>query len=148
MTGAHNRIQVMHGVNLDVLGRRNPEHYGGLSFTELERRISEMGSEMGLQLRFFQSNFEGEYVEELHRVDGLADALLLNPGAWTHYAWAIRDALEIAAVPAVEVHLSDIEGREEWRRLSVIADLCVGRFFGKGLDGYREALARLREELQ
>ena len=148
MTGAHNRIQVMHGVNLDVLGRRNPEHYGALSFTELERRISEMGSEMGLQLRFFQSNFEGEYVEELHRVDGLADALLLNPGAWTHYAWAIRDALEIAAVPAVEVHLSDIEGREEWRRLSVIADLCVGRFFGKGLDGYREALARLREELQ
>ena len=148
MSGAHNRIQVMHGVNLDVLGRRNPEHYGRLSFSELERRISEMGSEMGLQLRFFQSNFEGEFVEELHRVDGLADALLLNPGAWTHYAWAIRDALEIAAVPAVEVHLSDVEGREEWRKLSVIADLCVGRFYGKGLDGYREALERLRQELR
>jgi 3-dehydroquinate dehydratase-2 len=148
VSGAHNRIQVMHGVNLDVLGRRNPEHYGGLSFTKLERRISEMGSEMGLQLRFFQSNFEGEFVEELHRVDGLADALLLNPGAWTHYAWAIRDALEIAAVPAVEVHLSDVAGREEWRKLSVIADLCVGRFYGKGLDGYREALERLREELR
>ncbi|MFL5958005.1 MAG: type II 3-dehydroquinate dehydratase [Solirubrobacterales bacterium] len=148
MSGAHNRIQVMHGVNLDVLGRRNPEHYGELSFTELERRISEMGSEMGLQLRFFQSNFEGEFVEELHRVDGLADALLLNPGAWTHYAWAIRDALEVAAVPAVEVHLSDVEGREEWRKVSVIADLCVGRFYGKGLDGYREALERLRQELR
>ena len=148
MSGAHNRIQVMHGVNLDVLGRRNPEHYGRLSFTELERRISEMGSEMGLQVRFFQSNFEGEFVEELHRVDGLADALLLNPGAWTHYAWAIRDALEVAAVPAVEVHLSDVEGREEWRKLSVIADLCVGRFYGKGLDGYREALERLRQELR
>ncbi|MFL5837604.1 MAG: type II 3-dehydroquinate dehydratase [Solirubrobacteraceae bacterium] len=148
MSGAHNRIQVMHGVNLDVLGRRNPEHYGRLSFTELERRISEMGSEMGLQLRFFQSNFEGEFVEELHRVDGLADALLLNPGAWTHYAWAIRDALEVAAVPAVEVHLSDVEGREEWRKVSVIADLCVGRFYGKGLDGYREALERLRQELR
>ena len=147
MTSAHNRIQVMHGVNLDVLGRRNPEHYGGLSFSELERRISEMGSEMGLQLRFFQSNFEGEFVEELHRVDGLADALLLNPGAWTHYAWAIRDALEVAGVPAVEVHLSDVDGREEWRKLSVIADLCVGRFYGKGLDGYRDALERLREEL-
>ena len=147
MSGAHNRIQVMHGVNLDVLGRRNPEHYGGLSFSELERRISEMGSEMGLQLRFFQSNFEGEFVEELHRVDGLADALLLNPGAWTHYAWAIRDALEVAGVPAVEVHLSDVDGREEWRKLSVIADLCVGRFYGKGLDGYRDALERLREEL-
>ena len=148
MSGAHNRIQVMHGVNLDVLGRRNPEHYGRLSFSELERRISEMGSEMGLQLRFFQSNFEGEFVEELHRVDGLADALLLNPGAWTHYAWAIRDALEVAAVPAVEVHLSYVEGREEWRKLSVIADLCVGRFYGKGLDGYREALERLRQELR
>jgi 3-dehydroquinate dehydratase II len=147
VSGAHNRIQVMHGVNLDVLGRRNPEHYGGLSFSELERRISEMGSEMGLQLRFFQSNFEGEFVEELHRVDGLADALLLNPGAWTHYAWAIRDALEVAGVPAVEVHLSDVDGREEWRKLSVIADLCVGRFYGKGLDGYRDALERLREEL-
>jgi 3-dehydroquinate dehydratase II len=147
VSGAHNRIQVMHGVNLDVLGRRNPEQYGGLSFSELERRISEMGSEMGLQLRFFQSNFEGEFVEELHRVDGLADALLLNPGAWTHYAWAIRDALEVAGVPAVEVHLSDVDGREEWRKLSVIADLCVGRFYGKGLDGYRDALERLREEL-
>jgi 3-dehydroquinate dehydratase-2 len=147
VSGAHNRIQVMHGVNLDVLGRRNPGHYGALSFSELERRISEMGSEMGLQLRFFQSNFEGEFVEELHRVDGLADALLLNPGAWTHYAWAIRDALEVAAVPAVEVHLSDVEGREDWRKVSVIADLCVGRFYGKGLDGYREALERLREEL-
>jgi 3-dehydroquinate dehydratase-2 len=147
VSGAHNRIQVMHGVNLDVLGRRNPEHYGGLSFSKLERRISEMGSEMGLQLRFFQSNFEGEFVEELHRVDGLADALLLNPGAWTHYAWAIRDALEVAGVPAVEVHLSDVDGREEWRKLSVIADLCVGRFYGKGLDGYRDALERLREEL-
>jgi 3-dehydroquinate dehydratase-2 len=147
VSGAHNRIQVMHGVNLDVLGRRNPEHYGALSFTELERRISEMGSQMGLQLRFFQSNFEGEFVEELHRVDGLADGLLLNPGAWTHYAWAIRDALEIAGVPAVEVHLSDVEAREEWRKRSVIADLCVGRFYGKGLDGYREALERLREEL-
>jgi 3-dehydroquinate dehydratase-2 len=137
----------MHGVNLDVLGRRNPEVYGGLSFTELERRISEMGAELGLQLRFFQSNFEGEFVEELHRVDGLADALLINPGAWTHYAWAIRDALEIADLPAVEVHLSDVEHREEWRKLSVIADLCLARFYGKGIDGYREALERLRKEL-
>ena len=148
MSGAHNRIQVMHGVNLDVLGRRNPEHYGGLSFSELERRISEMGSEMGLQLRFFQSNFEGEFVEELHRLDGLADAILLNPGAWTHYAWAIRDALEIAALPAVEVHLSDINAREDWRKVSVIGDLCLARVAGKGIDGYREALGRLREVLQ
>ena len=147
MTIAHNRIQVMHGVNLDVLGRRNPEQYGDLTFTELERRISEMGADLGLQLRFFQSNYEGEFVEELHRLEGLADAVLLNPGAWTHYAWAIHDALEIAALPAVEVHLSDVAAREEWRRVSVIGDLCLARVVGKGVDGYREGLERLREAL-
>jgi 3-dehydroquinate dehydratase II len=147
MTSAHNRIQVMHGVNLDVLGRRNPEIYGQLSFNQLERRVSEMAAELGLQTRFFQTNFEGEFVEELHRVDGLADALLLNPGAWTHYAWAIRDALEIANLPAVEVHLSDVDAREEWRRVSVIRDLCLARVAGKGLEGYREALERLRDAL-
>jgi 3-dehydroquinate dehydratase II len=147
MTSAHNRIQVMHGVNLDVLGRRNPEIYGDLSFNELERRVSDMGAELGLQTRFFQTNFEGEFVEELHRLDGLADAVLLNPGAWTHYAWAIREALEIAALPAVEVHLSDVDAREEWRKLSVIEDLCLARVSGKGLEGYRDGLERLREAL-
>jgi 3-dehydroquinate dehydratase-2 len=147
MTSAHNRIQVMHGVNLDVLGRRNPEHYGGVSFNELEMRVSDMAGELGLQLRFFQSNFEGEFVEELHRLDGLADGILINAGAWTHYAWAIRDALEIADLPTVEVHLSDVEHREEWRRVSVIGDLCLAQISGKGLDGYREGLERLREAL-
>jgi 3-dehydroquinate dehydratase II len=147
MTSAHNRIQVMHGVNLDVLGRRNPEIYGDLSFNELERRVSEMAAGLGLQTRFFQTNFEGEFVEELHRLDGLADAVLLNPGAWTHYAWAIRDALEIANIPAVEVHLSDVDARDEWRKVSVIRDLCLARVAGRGLEGYREALERLREAL-
>jgi 3-dehydroquinate dehydratase-2 len=147
MTSAHNRIQVMHGVNLDVLGRRKPEIYGELSFNELERRVSDMAAELGLQTRFFQTNFEGEFVEELHRLDGLADGILLNPGAWTHYAWAIRDALEIADLPAVEVHLSDVDAREEWRKLSVIGDLCLARVAGKGLEGYREGLERLREAL-
>jgi 3-dehydroquinate dehydratase-2 len=147
MTNVHNRIQIMHGVNLDVLGRRNPDIYGALSFNELERRVSDMAAELGLQTRFFQSNFEGEFVEELHRLDGLADGVLLNPGAWTHYAWAIRDALEIADLPAVEVHLSDVDAREEWRKLSVIGDLCLARVWGKGLDGYREGLERLREAL-
>jgi len=147
MTNVHNRIQIMHGVNLDVLGRRNPEIYGALSFNELERRVSDMAAELGLQTRFFQSNFEGEFVEELHRLDGLADGVLLNPGAWTHYAWAIRDALEIANLPAVEVHLSDVDAREEWRKLSVIGDLCLARVSGKGLDGYRVGLERLREAL-
>jgi 3-dehydroquinate dehydratase-2 len=147
MSAARNRIEVMHGVNLDMIGRRDPRHYGGVSFTELETRIAEIGSDLGLQLRFFQTNFEGEFVEELHRAPDLADGILLNPGAWTHYAWAIHDALEIAGLPAVEVHLSDVHNREEWRRHSVISELCIARVGGRGLDGYREGLERLRDAL-
>jgi 3-dehydroquinate dehydratase-2 len=142
-----NRIEIMHGVNLDQLGRRDPDLYGSLTLTELELRIAGDARELGLETRFFQTNHEGDFVEHLHRMDGLADAILLNPGAWTHYAWAIRDALEIAALPAVEVHLSDVEHREDWRRHSVIRDLCVAYVSGKGPDGYRDALERLRLEL-
>jgi 3-dehydroquinate dehydratase-2 len=142
-----NRVEVMHGVNLDQLGRRDRRHYGGLSFTQLETRIAELGRELGLELRFFQSNHEGEFVEHLHRLEGLADAVLLNPGAWTHYSWAIHDALELAALPSVEVHLSDVRAREEWRRDSVIANLCLESFSGGGLESYRAGLGRLAAEL-
>ena len=144
---SRNRVEVMHGVNLDQLGRRDGSHYGDLTLTELEVRISEAAAELGLQTRFFVSNHEGEFVEHLHRLDGLADAIILNPGAWTHYSYAIRDALEIAALPTVEVHLSDIAAREQWRRHSVIAELCVASISGQGPAGYREALKRLGEEL-
>jgi 3-dehydroquinate dehydratase-2 len=143
----HNRIEVMHGVNLDQLGRRDPAQYGTLTLEELEVRINDAAQELGLDTRFFQTNHEGEFVERLHRLEGLADGLILNPGAWTHYSYAIRDALEITGLPAVEVHISDVEGRESWRRQSVIRDLCVARVIGKGAGGYREALERLREEL-
>jgi 3-dehydroquinate dehydratase II len=142
-----NRIEVMHGVNLDQLGRRDPQHYGNLTFDELERHISHVASELGLETRFFHSNHEGEFVEHLHRLEGMADGLVLNPGSWTHYSYAIRDALELVALPAVEVHLSDVDTREEWRRKSVLRDLCIGRVAGKGPDGYRDALERLRTEL-
>ncbi len=143
-----NRVEVMHGVNLDQLGRRDPQHYGGLSFTELELQVSEMGAELDLETRFFQSNHEGEFVEHLHRLEGLADGIVLNPGAWTHYSYAIRDALELTGLPSVEVHLSDIESREPWRRESVISELCVARVSGRGVEGYRDALQRLKAELQ
>ena len=143
-----NRIEVMHGVNLDQLGRRDPEHYGGLNFDRLEQRIEGFARELGLTARFFQTNSEEEFVEHLHRLHDLADGLVINPGAWTHYSWAIHDALEIAALPAVEVHLSDVDAREEFRRVSVVRDLCVATVKGKGPDGYREALNRLKEELQ
>jgi len=142
-----NRIEVMHGVNLDMLDRRDPAHYGGISLTELEVRVKRFARELGLELTFSQTNHEGEFCENLHRAADGADGLILNPGAWTHYSWAIRDALEVAGLPAVEVHLSAVDEREEWRRTSVIRDLCVGSVQGKGVDGYRDALGLLRERL-
>jgi 3-dehydroquinate dehydratase II len=148
VTALKNRIEVMHGVNLDQVGRRDPAQYGGVSLTELERQVSEMAAALELETRFFQTNHEGEFVEHLHRLEGLADGIVLNPGAWTHYSYAIHDALELTGLPAVEVHLSDIEAREAWRRKSVIGELCVARVFGKGVDGYRDALEALKAELQ
>jgi len=141
------RIEVMHGVNLDQLGRRDPAQYGTITLDELERRISEDAAALGLQTRFFQTNHEGEFIEHLHRLEGMADGIVINAGAWSHYSWAIRDALELTALPAVEVHLSDIFSREEWRRHSVVKELCVGSIVGKGPSGYREALELLRVEL-
>jgi 3-dehydroquinate dehydratase-2 len=142
------RVEVMHGVNLDMLERRPSEHYGALSLTELEVRIGRFARELGLETTFSQTNHEGEFCELLHRAPEMADGLILNPGAWTHYSYAIRDALEIAALPAVEVHLSAVEEREEWRRESVICDLCAGTVSGKGVDGYRDALAILRDRFE
>jgi 3-dehydroquinate dehydratase II len=142
-----NRVEIMHGVNLDQLGRRDPAHYGSLTLEELERGISDAARELELEVRFFQTNHEGEFVEHLHRLSGMTDAIVLNPGAWTHYSYAIRDALELTDLPAVEVHLSDIDAREPWRRRSVITDLCLTRISGKGPEGYRDALTRLRAEL-
>jgi 3-dehydroquinate dehydratase II len=142
------RIEVMHGVNLDVLDRRDPRHYGGRGLIALEREIEGFAAELDLRVRFFQTNFEGEMVERLHRLDGEADGILINAGAWTHYAWAIRDALEIAALPAVEVHLSDVQEREPWRRLSIFDGLCVAKFSGHGPDGYRIGLGALREAIE
>jgi 3-dehydroquinate dehydratase-2 len=142
-----NRVAVMHGVNLDMLDRRPAELYGGLSLSRLETRIEQFARQVGLVARFFQTNHEGEYVEELHKSRDYADALLLNPGAWTHYAWSLRDAVEVAGLPAVEVHLSDVKHREPFRALSVLEDVCVASISGEGVDGYRTALERLKEAL-
>jgi len=141
------RIEVMHGVNLDQLGRRDPRLYGTLTLPELQRQIEDDAGELGIAVRFFQTNYEGAFVEHLHSLRGQVDALLVNPGSWGHYAWAIRDALEIAALPALEIHLSDVQQRESWRHLSVIEDLCFAKISGRGPDGYREALKALREHL-
>jgi 3-dehydroquinate dehydratase-2 len=142
-----NRVAVLHGVNLDALDRRPAEHYGGLTFTQLEQRIHGYARELGLEARFFQSNHEGDYIEEIHRASDYADGLLLNPGAWTHYAWSLRDAVEISGLPAVEVHLSDVEHREPFRRVSVLEGICAAKVSGMGVQGYREALAALKDAL-
>ena len=134
------QVDVLNGANLDVVGRRDPELYGGLTISELETRIYEWASGLGLRVRCRQTNHEGQFVEWCHDALDGADGVILNPGAWTHYSYAIRDAVELLSVPVVEVHLSNIEEREEWRRHSVIADLAAKRVFGKGPDGYREAL--------
>ena len=142
-----NRIQVMHGVNLDQIGRRDPEHYGGMTFRQLEQAIDAFADELGLDARFVQTNSEGEFVEALHRVRDVADGIVVNAGAWSHYSRAIGDALAFAGVPAVEVHLSDVMAREEWRRVSVLGEHCVTTVSGKGVDGYRDALVALKAEL-
>ena len=139
------RVVVLNGVNLDVIGRREPEVYGGLNIRQLESKIFEWAVELELNVKCRQTNSEGEYVDWCHEALDWADGVIVNPGAWTHYSYAIRDALELFDVPVVEVHLSNIDQREEWRRKSVISDLIAKRVTGKGPDGYREALAYLAE---
>ncbi len=141
------RIEVMHGVNLNLLGERDTLHYGTLTLADLETQIASWATELGLSTSFFQTNAECEYVEHLHALRGQVAAVILNPGSWTHYAYAIHDALELTGLPAVEVHISDVQSRELWRRISVIGDLCLATYSGKGPDGYRLALERLRTAL-
>jgi 3-dehydroquinate dehydratase II len=137
------RVDVLNGVNLDVVGSRDPDVYGGLTLSELETRIYDWAAELNLTVRCRQTNHEGEFVEWCHDALGRADGIVVNPGAWTHYSWAIHDALELVRAPIVEVHLSNIEEREEWRRHSVLDGVRTHRIVGRGPDGYREALEYL-----
>jgi 3-dehydroquinate dehydratase-2 len=137
------RIAVLNGVNLNALAKRDPKLYGGLSYSELETRIYEWARELDVSVRCLQTNDEGEYVDSCHDASEWADGVIVNPGAWSHYSYAIRDALELISAPVVEVHLSDVTKREEWRRRSVIEDVVAKRILGKGPEGYREALAYL-----
>lgn len=139
------RIAVLNGVNLDTLGRRDPKVYGSVTLAELESRIYAWSKELELTTRCRQTNHEGAFVEWCHDAADWADGVIVNPGAWSHYSYAIRDAVDILTVPVVEVHLSNIKEREEWRRHSVIEELAAKTIVGKGPDGYREALAYLVE---
>ena len=141
------RVAVLHGVNLDQLGVRDPAIYGSQTLTELEVLVKRWAQELGLDAQFDQTNHEGEFCEMLHELRTTVDGLVLNPGAWTHYSYAIRDAIEVTALPTVEMHISNIEGREAWRSHSVIRDVVIGHVHGKGIDGYRDALQMLKEAL-
>jgi 3-dehydroquinate dehydratase-2 len=143
-------LWLLHGVNLDMLGSRDPAHYGSLTLAELEAYVAGCAREHGFAATAFQTNHEGTLVEKLHEIARRgADAVIINPGAWTHYSYALRDALELVEAPVAEVHLSDVGSREEWRRHSVIADVVAVRVSGKGREGYAEAveaLARLTDQ--
>ena len=139
------RIDVLNGVNLDVIGRRDPGLYGGLALSELETRIYEWASALGCTVRCRQTNHEGEFIDWCHDAFDWADGVVINPGAWSHYSYAIRDAVELFTIPVVEVHLSNILEREDWRRVSVLEGVVTARVIGKGPDGYREALQLLVE---
>jgi 3-dehydroquinate dehydratase II len=149
VVSTRNRVEVMHGVNLDMLGSRDKDIYGDFTLPELEVRIKRFARQLNLEAAFFDTNSEGELVEHLHRLPERADAAIINAGAWTHYSWAIRDALDLTDVPTVEVHLSDISRREEWRRHSVFEglDLLIAQIYGKGPEGYGEALELIAERL-
>jgi 3-dehydroquinate dehydratase II len=149
MPTTRNRVEVLHGVNFDMLGSRDKDIYGDFTLPELEVKIKRFARVLKLEAFFFQTNSEGQFVEHLHRLPEIADAAIVNAGAWTHYSYAIRDAFEFAAVPTVEVHISDISKREKWRQKSVFEDLDLvfARISGKGADGYREALELIAKRL-
>jgi 3-dehydroquinate dehydratase-2 len=139
------RVLVLNGVNLNILGRRDPALYGGITIAELEGRIYDWGRQLELAVQCRQTNNEGEFVKWCHDAHDNTDGIVVNPGAWTHYAWSIHDALEPLTIPIVEVHLSNVDERDEWRRVSVISDLTATRFVGHGPDGYRMGLDYLKE---
>ena len=147
MSRAASRVAILHGVNFDVLERRDPELYGGITLNELEYRVAHWAGELGLEPSFYQTNSEAEFCGYLHRVGQSADAAIINAGAWTHYSRAIGDAFAVDPVPAVEVHLSDVDSREDWRRVSVFEGLIDDRVVGRGIDGYQVALGIIADRL-
>ncbi len=142
------RIQIIHGPNLNLLGQRAPEVYGRLTLAEIDERLRACAAEAGVKLRTFQSNHEGDIVDAVHQAAGWADGLVINPGAYTHYSYAIRDAIAGVGLPAVEVHLSNVQAREPFRHTSVIAPVCVGQIVGFGWQSYRLGLAALIDWLE
>ena len=144
------KILTLHGINLNMFGQRDPAQYGTATLAEIDAQLVALGRELGAEVECFQTNIEGEIVERIHRAhgDGTA-AVLINAGAWTHYSYGIRDALAILQCPIIEVHMSNIHAREEFRHHSVIAPIAKGQIAGFGVDSYllglRAALSAIRD---
>ena len=141
------KIMVINGPNLNMLGVREPQVYGNQSYVDLENYIEEYCEEKGIEVTVLQSNGEGELIDFIHHANGNFDGIVINPGAYTHYSYAIRDALSSVSVPAVEVHISNIHKREEFRHISVTAPACIGQITGLGFRGYLLAVDYLTEEV-
>jgi len=129
-------LQVIHGPNLNLLGQREPDVYGRLTLTEVDERLRTYAAQVNFELQTFQSNHEGAIIDAVHQAAGWADGLVINPGAYTHYSYAIRDAIAGVGMPTVEVHLSNVHAREPFRHTSVIAPVCVGQIAGFGWHSY------------
>ncbi len=142
------RILVVNGPNLNLLGKREPEVYGTETLDELNGKLADMARELGIKVSFFQSNSEGEIIDYLHKEGFDADGLIINPGALTHYSYALRDAIAAVEIEAIEVHMSNIYAREEFRRKSVMAPVCTGHLVGFGFYGYAMALSYFADSLK
>ncbi len=141
------KIQVINGPNMNMLGIREPEIYGTLTLAEMNRQLAEKGAELGISLDFYQSNHEGDLIDKIQDCYGKVDGIVINPGAYTHYSIAIRDAIAAVGIPTVEVHLSDINSREDFRKISVIKNVCVKQIWGKGVQSYTEALEYITRKI-
>jgi 3-dehydroquinate dehydratase-2 len=142
------RILVINGPNLNLLGERDPEHYGAKTLDEICSDIASLAGGLSVEVTFFQSNHEGDLIDRIHAERKSCQGIIINPGALTHYSYAIRDALETVRIPTIEVHLSDIYSREDWRSTSVISPVALMSIAGKGPAGYLEALRKLVEHIR